>query len=55
MGRGIYATTTPTEAYFAELALWFGVSPGDLDVVLPNVRTFYTPESGTPPLGLLTG
>ncbi|MEM1438760.1 MAG: DUF1501 domain-containing protein [Pseudomonadota bacterium] len=55
VGRGIYAPTTPTEAYFAELALWFGVSPGDLDVVLPNVRTFYTPESGTPPLGLLTG
>jgi len=53
VGRGILAPTTATDNYFAELALWFGVSPGDLDRVLPNVRRFYTPGSGTAPVGFL--
>ncbi|MDH3642702.1 MAG: DUF1501 domain-containing protein [Gammaproteobacteria bacterium] len=53
VGRGIYIPTTSVDEYFAELALWFGVSAGDLDSVLPNVRSFYSPESGTPPLGFL--
>jgi uncharacterized protein (DUF1501 family) len=53
VGRGIYIPTTSVDEYFAELALWFGVSAGDLDAVLPNVRNFYNPESGTPPLGFL--
>jgi len=53
VGRGIYAPTTSVDEYFAELALWLGVSAADLDQVLPNVRRFYTPESGTPPLGFL--
>jgi uncharacterized protein (DUF1501 family) len=55
VGRGIYAPTTPTDAYFGELALWFGVSPGDLELVLPNVSTFYAPGSATPPMGFLAG
>lgn len=55
VGRGIYAPTTSTDAYFAELALWFGVSPADLEFVLPNVGTFYAPGSATPPLGFLAG
>ena len=54
VGRGIYAPTTSVDEYFAELALWFGVSVSDLDHVLPNVRSFYSPESGAPPLGFLT-
>ncbi len=54
VGRGIYAPTTAVEQYFAELALWFGVTPGELDTVLPNVRTFYSPESGESPLGILS-
>lgn len=53
VGRGIYAPTTAVDEYFAELALWFGVAPGDLDLVLPNLRRFYLPESGQPPLGFL--
>ena len=53
VGRGIYAPTTSVDEYFAELALWFGVLSGELDQVLPNVRRFYLPESGTPPLGFL--
>ena len=53
VGRGVYAPTTSVDQYFAELALWFGVSPSELDQVLPNVRTFYSPESGVAPMGFL--
>ena len=53
VGRGVYAPTTSVDEYFAELALWFGVTPTGLDQVLPNVRTFYAPESGAAPLGFL--
>lgn len=53
VGRGVYAPTTSVDEYFAELALWFGVSPGELDFVLPNVGRFYSPSSGTSPLGFL--
>jgi uncharacterized protein (DUF1501 family) len=52
-GRGVYAPTTPTDLYFADLARWFGVSAGDLDQVLPNIRNFYTPGSSDPPLGVM--
>ena len=54
-GRGVYIPTMSTEMMFAELALWFGVSPNDLDRVLPNVRNFYSPMSTTPPMGFLLG
>jgi uncharacterized protein (DUF1501 family) len=54
VGRGVYAPTTSVDEYFAELALWFGVAPTDLDQVLPNVRTFYSPESGAAPLGFFS-
>ena len=53
VGRGVYAPTTSVDEYFAELALWFGVAPSDLDSVLPNVRNFYSPGSGSAPLGFL--
>ena len=53
VGRGVYIPTTSVEQYFAELALWFGVSPGNLDEVLPTVRNFYSPESGDAPMGFL--
>ncbi|MCB1685619.1 MAG: DUF1501 domain-containing protein [Pseudomonadales bacterium] len=53
VGRGRYIPTTGTDLFYAELALWFGVAPVDLDRVLPNIRRFYSPESGTPPLGLM--
>ena len=54
VGRGIYAPTTSVDEYFAELATWFGVPAADLDLVLPNVRSFYTPGSAEPPIGFLT-
>ena len=53
VGRGVYAPTTSVDEYFAELALWFGVSVSELDQVLPNVRSFYSPESAQPPIGFL--
>jgi uncharacterized protein (DUF1501 family) len=53
VGRGIYAPTTSVDEYFAELALWFGVSDGDLAYVLPNVGRFYSPVTGGRPLGFL--
>lgn len=53
VGRGIYVPTTPVDEYFADLALWFGLAAGELEHVLPNIRTFYSPESGDPPLGML--
>lgn len=52
-GRGRLIPTTSCDAYFAELALWFGVPAADLDIVLPNIARFYTPGSSTPPVGFL--
>jgi uncharacterized protein (DUF1501 family) len=54
VGRGRYVPTTSVDAYYAELALWLGVAPADLDRVLPNVRRFLVPESGVRPIGLMT-
>jgi uncharacterized protein (DUF1501 family) len=53
VGRGVYAPTTSVDEYFAELARWFGVPASELDQVLPNVRSFYSPESSQPPIGFL--
>ena len=52
-GRGVYVPTTPVDLYFAELALWFGVSPTDLTYVLPNIGRFYSPGSANPPMGFM--
>lgn len=54
-GRGRLIPTLSTDEYFAELALWFGVTPGDLDAVLPNIGRFATPSAGNPPVGFLLG
>lgn len=40
--------TLSTDEYFAELALWFGVAPSDLNLVLPNIGNFYSIGSGNP-------
>ena len=53
VGRGVYVPTLSIDSYFAELALWLGVSPTELDRVLPNVGRFYSPGSSSPPLGFL--
>ncbi len=41
------------DQYFCELLRWFGVTPGDMDQVLPNIGNFYDPYSATHPVGFL--
>ena len=39
--RGLVLPTTSVDEFYAEIALWFGVSPNDLDYILPNLCNFY--------------
>lgn len=50
--RGVTLPAVSVDEYFAELALWLGVSPGQLDSVLPRIRSFYTPGAAGP-IGLM--
>jgi len=54
-GRGNLIPTTSADEYFAELALWFGVSPYDLHILFPNLSNFYVIDGSPviPPLGFL--
>lgn len=52
-GSGRLIPTTSCDQFFAELALWLGVSPTDLPLVLPNIGNFYTPSASNPPLGFM--
>ncbi len=51
--NGVLIPTTSNDQYFAELALWFGVSPGDLSTLFPNIGNFYDTGSSAPPLGFM--
>lgn len=53
VGDGILIPTTSTDEYFAELALWMGVAPSDLSLVLPNLSNFYAASSNEAPIGFL--
>ena len=53
VGRGRLIPTTSADEYFAELALWLGVSKTDLPLVLPNIGNFYNTGSSSPPVGFL--
>lgn len=53
-GRGRLIPTTSVDEYFAELALWMGVSPSNLSLVFPNLTRFHAPAD-EPPLGFLMG
>jgi len=52
-GRGRFIPTTSCDVFFAELALWLGVSKTDLPYILPNIGNFYSPLSSSPPMGML--
>jgi len=52
-GRGRLIPTTSCDQYFAEMALWLGVQPSSLPLILPNIGNFYSSGSGAPPLGFL--
>jgi uncharacterized protein (DUF1501 family) len=45
-GRGRWIPTTSVDEYSATLATWFGVSPTNLPVVLPNIGNFATSNLG---------
>ncbi len=45
-GRGRWIPTTSVDQYSATLATWFGVSPTNLPVVLPNVGRFASSNLG---------
>jgi len=51
-GRGRMIPTTSCDEYFGELALWLGVPPSSLHLVLPNAGNFFSPGA-TGPLGFL--
>jgi len=53
VGRGVYIPTTASDAFYAELALWFGLPAARLPAVLPNVTRFYDPASAAAPLGFM--
>lgn len=53
VGRGRLIPTTSVDAYFAEMALWMGVSRTDLPVILPNLSRFFDASAGGAPLGFL--
>ena len=53
LGNGIMIPTTSADQYFAELALWFGVSRSDAMDLFPYLNNFYNPQSGGQPLGFL--
>lgn len=52
-GRGRFIPTTSCDQFFAELALWLGVSGSNLPLVLPNIGNFYDTSSNTSPVGFL--
>ncbi len=51
--NGVLIPTTANDQYFAELALWFGVSPSDLSTLFPNIGNFYDTGSTESPLGFM--
>ena len=53
IGGGSLIPTTSADKYFAELALWYGVSASELVNLFPNIGNFYNPLSGTYPIGFL--
>jgi uncharacterized protein (DUF1501 family) len=53
VGRGRLIPTLSCDEYFAELALWLGVSKSSLPLVLPNIGHFYDTASLQNPVGFL--
>ncbi len=41
--RGRMLPTTSVDEFYAEIALWYGVSPNDMNYILPNLCNFYSP------------
>jgi len=59
--RGRILPTTSVDEFYAELALWFGASPNDLEYILPNLCNFYSttgcpsnPPANYMPIGMFS-
>ena len=52
-GRGRFIPTTSCDQFFAELALWLGVSKANLPLIFPNIGNFYSTANSAPPIGFL--
>lgn len=56
--RGRILPKTSVDEFYADIALWYGVSPNDLDYILPNLCNFYSsscpanPPAGYSPIGM---
>ena len=53
LGGGVLIPQLSTDEYFAELALWYGVSRGELTSLFPNIGNFYDTFSNRPPIGFM--
>ncbi|MEM6317393.1 MAG: DUF1501 domain-containing protein [Bacteroidota bacterium] len=53
VGGGVVIPKISTDEYFAELALWYGVSKGDLVTLFPNIGNFHNTMSSAAPLGFM--
>lgn len=53
VGRGRLIPQIAVDSYFAEMALWLGVSRSDLKLLLPNIGNFYASNNTSAPLGFL--
>jgi uncharacterized protein (DUF1501 family) len=51
--RGNYIPAVSTDEFYAEMALWYGVSPSDLCYVLPNIGNFYNHMPNNYPVGFM--
>lgn len=51
--RGRLIPTVSAAEYMAEFALWFGVTPSDVNDILPDLPNFFDTMSGGHPLGFL--
>ncbi|MEL6987129.1 MAG: DUF1501 domain-containing protein [Bacteroidota bacterium] len=53
LGGGVIIPSISTDEYFAEVAKWFGVSPGDLNLIFPNLSEFYATSNSNYPIGFI--
>ena len=53
VGGGVLIPKISTDEYYAELALWYGVSKSELPLIFPNIGNFYNTLSSTTPLGFM--
>ena len=51
--RGRLIPTVSAAEYLSELALWFGVSPSDVNDIFPDLPNFFDTSQGSMPLGFL--